>query len=269
VARLHPAAVVGLVNELRSAVRDPGPVVVGGASALAETLRRELVAGGSPAAARVGAPERGAAAYVHVLAAAPTEEDKRTLKAANRARVPIVALLAGPGLDVRVPYVLATDVVVTPAGSGFPLHELGAAIARRVGEDATALAAALPVLRLPVCEQLTRSFARKNGILGVAVFVPGADLAVMTINELRLVLRIGAAHGLEVGADRAPEILAVVGSGFALRAVARQLLALVPIAGWLVKGAVAYAGTRAIGEAATRYFAARAAAGAESVRPRS
>jgi hypothetical protein len=29
----------------------------------------------------------------------------------------------------------------------------------------------------------------------------------------------------------------------------------VPIAGWVVKGGVAYVGTRAVGEAARRYFA--------------
>jgi uncharacterized protein (DUF697 family) len=42
--------------------------------------------------------------------------------------------------------------------------------------------------------------------------------------------------------------------------VARELLDLVPGVGWAVKGAVAYAGTRALGEAAVRLFAARAAA---------
>jgi uncharacterized protein (DUF697 family) len=34
----------------------------------------------------------------------------------------------------------------------------------------------------------------------------------------------------------------------------------VPVAGWLVKGGVAYTGTRAIGEAAMRYFEQRTAA---------
>jgi uncharacterized protein (DUF697 family) len=32
----------------------------------------------------------------------------------------------------------------------------------------------------------------------------------------------------------------------------------VPVAGWAVKGGVAYAGTKAVGEAAVRYFEARA-----------
>jgi uncharacterized protein (DUF697 family) len=48
-----------------------------------------------------------------------------------------------------------------------------------------------------------------------------------------------------------------VGAGFAFRTVARELLDVVPFAGWAVKGAVAYTGTRAVGEAAERYFEAR------------
>jgi uncharacterized protein (DUF697 family) len=80
---------------------------------------------------------------------------------------------------------------------------------------------------------------------------------VLTLNELRLVLRIADAHGYEIDAGRLPEVLATLGAGFGFRAVAREALAVVPIAGWAVKGAVAYGGTRALGEAAVRYFAAR------------
>jgi uncharacterized protein (DUF697 family) len=52
-------------------------------------------------------------------------------------------------------------------------------------------------------------------------------------------------------------LLGVVVAGFGFRAVARELLDLVPYAGWAIKGGVAYAGTRAVGEAAVRYFDAR------------
>ena len=47
-----------------------------------------------------------------------------------------------------------------------------------------------------------------------------------------------------------PEIVATVGAGLGLRTAARELLDFVPVAGWVVKGGVAYAGTRALGEAA-------------------
>jgi uncharacterized protein (DUF697 family) len=250
-------AVLGLLRELRSAATDSGPLVVMGAPALAEALGRELVRGGQPQAVR-HEQLSGAAALAYVLAAAPTDEDERLLKRAHREQVPIVCVLAAPDLDARVPYVLATDVVRVPAGSGFPVDEIARALAARLGEEGTALAARLPVLRSAVCDHLIESFARKAAVTGIAVFVPGADLPVLTLLQLRLVLRIGAAHAVEIDRERLPEVLAVIGSGLAFRAVARQALGVVPVAGWLVKGAVAYAGTKALGEAARRYFAARA-----------
>jgi uncharacterized protein (DUF697 family) len=254
---LKPLAVFGLLKELRVAAAEDKPLAVGGA--LAEQLVRELRRGGNPRALRTGGPE-GAAAYVHVLAAAPSAEDEGVLKRAHRARVPIVALAREHYHDV--PYVLATDVVVVPPGRGFPVEALAHALAARLGEKGTALAAGLPVLRPAVCAWLTASFARKNAILAAAVFVPGADLPVLTLNQMRLVLRIAAAHGVEISNDRLPELVAVLGGGLGLRAVARELVDLVPGVGWVVKGGIAYAGTRALGEAAVRYFAARSEAAA-------
>jgi uncharacterized protein (DUF697 family) len=142
-------------------------------------------------------------------------------------------------------------------GHGFPVKEIARAIASKLGEKATSLARRLPVLRPAVCAQLIESFAKKNGLIGAAVFIPGVDLPVLTLNQIRMVLRICAAYGLEVDAQRAPEILATVGAGLGFRAVARELLDFVPVLGWVVKGAVAYAGTRALGEAAVRYCEAR------------
>lgn len=254
-ARLHPAAVFELVQELRSAAADGGPLAVGGAPVLAAALARELRRGGDSGAVREHGAE-DAAALVYVLAAPPDASDRRALKAARRRHVPIVCVLADPGLDARgVPYVLATDVVRVPAGAGFPVDEIAAVLAHRLGERGTGLAARLPCLRGPVCDELVEKFSREAGLLGALVFVPGADLPVLALKQLRLVLRIAAAHGVDVDADRLPEILAVIGSGIVFRAVARQFLGAVPVAGWLVKGAVAYAGTRALGEAAVRYFA--------------
>jgi uncharacterized protein (DUF697 family) len=114
------------------------------------------------------------------------------------------------------------------------------------------------VLREAVCDELIASFAKKNAIVAAAVFVPGVDLPVLTLNQIRLVVRLALAHGEEIDNKRAIELLGVVGAGFGWRAVARELLDVVPVAGWAVKAAIAYTGTRAIGEAAVRYFGARA-----------
>jgi uncharacterized protein (DUF697 family) len=253
---LKPLAIAGLVKELAVAAKDDKPLAVGGA--LASQLRKELVAGGDERAVREGGPE-GAAAYVHVLGGEPTPADEEVLKRAHRARVPVVCLARE---RYRVPYVLPTDVVVIPPGHGFPIEELGRALAHRLGEGGTALAARLPVLRPAVIEWLIASFARRNGIVGAAVFVPGVDLPVLTLNQMRLVLRVASAYGVEVSNERVPELLAVLGGGLGLRALAREVVAFAPGAGWILKGAIAYAGTRALGEAASRYFATRAVAAA-------
>ena len=253
---LHPLAVWGVVRELQKVSETQGPVAVGGARELAALLRRELERGGAAGAIRDGVVP-GAAVYVHVLTGPTSDEDAAALRRARGERTPIVAVSADPDLDASLPFVLATNVVRVRPGAGFDVDEIARAIARAVGEEATELAARLPVLRNAVCEVLIERFARTNGIAAAAVFVPGADLPVLTLNQLRLVLRIAAAHGVEVDRERLPEILAVIGGGFALRAIARQLVGAIPVAAWAVKGTIAYTGTRAVGEAAHTYFASR------------
>jgi len=250
--KLHPGAIWGLVKEARTALEDVRPLQVSGV--LASTLEKELGRGGAAGAVRSQGDVAGAAALVLVLAGAATEDNERELRTARRAGVPTIAVQTGTG-DFDVPYVLATDVVVCRPGSGFPVEEIARVLAARLGESGTPLAARLPVLRDPVCDHLIETFSRKNGVLGVAIFVPGADFPVLTLNQLRLVLRLASAHGVEVDQSRLPELLGTVAAGFGFRAVARQLLGAVPLAGWAVKGAVAYGGTRALGEAARRYFA--------------
>ncbi len=253
------AALRGLLKELAVSARDDRPLVVGGARELATVLRRDLGRGARPGAIRADDTPEGAAVLVYVLGRDPDEADEAALKRARRARVPIVAVAAGPvSDDVTLPFVLATDVVRVGAGEGFPLDAIAARIAARLGEEAAPLAARIPLLRDAVCAELVASFSRKNGLLAAAVFVPGADLPLLTLNQLRLVLRVAQAFGEDVGRERLPELAASLGAGLGLRAVARELLDFVPVAGWAVKGAVAYAGTRALGEAAVRRFEATA-----------
>ncbi|MHB8470184.1 MAG: hypothetical protein ACYDCH_10575 [Gaiellaceae bacterium] len=252
----------GLLKELQVSARDERPLVVGGARELASVLRKQLAREAAPGAVRAGEEPQDAAVLVYVLAQAPGAADEAALKRARRARVPIVAVAAGPAAGrAIIPFVLATDVVRIGSGEGFPLDAIARAVASRLGEAAAPLAGRMPVLRRAVCDELVASFSRRNAILAAAVFVPGADLPVITLNQVRLLLRLEQAYGLELDVRRrAPELLVAVGAGLGLRAVARELLDLVPVAGWLLKGAVAYAGTRALGEAAIRRLEAGARA---------
>ena len=234
-----------LMKELQAAGKERKPLAIGGAGEIARTLERELTRGGDPSAVRVGAPQ-GAAVYVHIA----TGDDEGALRGARRARVPIVAVAFD---DEPLPYVLATDIVRVGPGERLPVDRIATAVAARLGEAGAPLAGRLPVLRGAVCDRIVASFARKNGIVGVAVFIPGADLPVLALNEVRMLLLLDQAYGLDLDPrERLPEVLAVVGAGLGLRAVARELLDVIPVAGWAVKGGIAYAGTRTLGEAAIR-----------------
>ncbi len=257
---IAPSEVLGLVRELRKSADEDRPLVVGGVRELAAALRRELARGGVASSVREEDALDEAALVVYVLARPAQDADLALLKRANNAGMPIVAVLAGPqGADLRdPPYALAEHVVRVPPGAGFPIEDIARAIAHALGEAATPLAARLPVLRNAVVDRLIAKFSRQNAIIGVSVFVPGADMPVLTVNQIRLLMRIADAYGFELDRERIPEVLGVIGSGFGLRAVARSLLGIVPLAGWAVKGGIAYGGTRAVGEAARRYFESRA-----------
>jgi uncharacterized protein (DUF697 family) len=245
--KLGPLAVLGVMRELRRGHGDTRPLGVAGAKELVHVLARELRAGGDAAAVAEGRTTDVAAL---VWVGAP---DEAALHAADAAGVPIVAV----GETDSVPYVLATDVVLVRPGEGFPVDRIAAALARKLGEDGTALAARLPAVRGAVCAELIRVASRRNGLIGAAVFVPGVDFPVLTLNQIRLVLRLALAHGKELDNSAVLELLGVVGAGFGFRAVAREALDLIPVAGWAIKGGIAYTGTKALGEAAMRYFAAQ------------
>ncbi len=116
------------------------------------------------------------------------------------------------------------------------------------------LAHNLPFARRAVATEYVRSTAVQNAIVGGVVIIPGADMPVMTANQAKMVLQIAAAYGEDIGLARGREILGVLGGAVAMRAVARQVVGLIPALGWAMKGGIAYAGTLAIGHAAIRYF---------------
>jgi uncharacterized protein (DUF697 family) len=252
---IKPGALFGAFKELKETTDKP--VLVAGT--LADQLARELVAGGDPSAVRTGGEPKDVAAMLYVLGDDVSEDDEGMLKSAHRAQVPTIVIAAGRRAPARIPFVLATDVVRVEPGHGFPTDEIAQALVKKLGEKSTSLARRLPVLRPAAVEYLIDSFSKKNGLIGAAVFIPGVDLPVLTLNQIRMVLRISAAYGLDADAQRVPEIVATFGAAFGFRALARQLLNIVPVLGWIVKAGVAYAGTRAIGEAAVRYCEAKTA----------
>lgn len=277
---LSPRSVWGVAKELRAATEDFTPLLVAGAPGPVGAVREALIEGGEAVAVRdlSGSPPtaydlEGAHVLVYLIeGGAPSEADEKTLRLAGRKGVEVVAVLTGvpAGAQPAVPYVLDTDVVTVAPGDPPPIGTIGERIAERAEERAHLLAARLPVLRPAVVESIVKKFSVQNGVLGAAIFIPGADFPVLTLNQIRMVLRIAAAYGEEIDRDRAVEVISVVAAGLGLRTVARQLVGVVPGFGWAVKGGIAFAATRALGEAADAYFAAGGTRGlAESVRSRS
>jgi uncharacterized protein (DUF697 family) len=132
------------------------------------------------------------------------------------------------------------------------------ALARRIaalaGQGGFALAAALPALRAAVIEHTIQATARQNALVGAVIILPGADMPVMTMNQLKMVLRIGAAYGYRADLQRTVEMLGVIASGLGMRALARRAVEYVPGLGWAMKASFGYVGTEAIGRSAVAYF---------------
>jgi uncharacterized protein (DUF697 family) len=261
---LNPTAVLGVVKELRVTEADLRPLLVGGAPERAKEIHDALGKDAEPGAIRMlAAPTaydfEGANVLVYAVdGALPGEEDEKAFQLASRKGVEIVCVVFGASAEdpPAIPYVLDSDVIPVPPGAPLPLESIAERAADRAGDSSHHLAARVPVLREAVVQEIIKRFALQNGVLGVAIFIPGADFPVLTLNQIRMVLRIASAHGERLDRERAFEVLSVVAAGLGFRTVARQLVGLVPGLGWAVKGGVAYAATLALGETADAYFAA-------------
>lgn len=167
--------------------------------------------------------------------------------------------LVAPALD---------DVLALPEETGdsaepYPLTVDGAlSLNVRMGEwvieacrdKRLAFALAFRFVRKPLSLEAVHATAAQNAGVGLVVFIPGADMPIMTLNQAKMLLQIAAAYGQPMEIARVKELAAVVGGAFACRAVARQLVAFVPALGWAVKAAIGYTGTIAMGRAAVEYF---------------
>ena len=123
------------------------------------------------------------------------------------------------------------------------------AVVRALGDEATAAARVYPALRGAVGRTMVARASRRAGLVGLLP-LPGVDLPVLALIQVRLVADLAAIHDRPGGPDRAIEAVAVVSAGFGWRALSRSASGLVPGVGWAVRGTVAYGATRAVGEAA-------------------
>jgi uncharacterized protein (DUF697 family) len=194
------------------------------------------------------------------------------LKVVGRASTKKLAVLEA--LDLPSPAVAAAGRVrgITPGDllpyrrGRFPAQQAMRELADRAGDSGPWLASLLPAFRPYVVDELIESAARRNARTSLLIFIPGADLPILTTMQMRMVLKIAACYGQKVSPDRALELLSVLGAGFGFRMIARELLDFVPVAGWAVQSGIAYSGTKALGKAANEYFEHGAVADASRLR---
>lgn len=190
-----------------------------------------------------------------VVFAQPRDEDQ-AVEALRRTRAKggVVAVDEGPAASEDITWYSTGLYRVSFRDSPEGWRAVTGAILDAANERAIPLARRYPALRPVAAHRLIRKTARENAVIGAAFFIPGTDMPLMTANQLKMVLSLAVMHGEELSQQRAVEIVSVIGAGLGFRAVARQFADLVPGPGWALKGAIGYSGTRALGEAAIRYF---------------
>jgi hypothetical protein len=165
---------------------------------------------------------------------------------------------------------------IAPPDGAFAFNRLNPAetvgsVIRRKDELTLALASQFPAFRKPVVEQIIHAVARENALFAVATALPNvvpnlielpwafgefaSDTTFLTANQVRMAFVIAAACGKEIGfSHQRVEVGSIVAGAFGWRALARELAGKIPLGGGLIpKGAIAYAGTVAVGKGLEYY----------------
>lgn len=136
-------------------------------------------------------------------------------------------------------------------------------------ELALSLARNFPAFRPAVARRIIAETASANAqftlLTGISAALPItaillpvntlSDLLILTKNQAMMSLRLAAAYGLPVDyRSRARELGPLLVNALGWRALARQLVGLVPVAGLLTRAMIAYAGTATAGKVAQIYY---------------
>jgi uncharacterized protein (DUF697 family) len=145
-------------------------------------------------------------------------------------------------------------------------------ILRGNDDIALPLARQFPEFRSAVVERTVHAVARENALFAVATALPdiipslvelpwvigefASDTVFLTGNQIRMAFLIAAAYGKEVGfVDQKGALLSIAAGAFGWRALARELVGKIPLGGGLIpKGAIAYAGTYAVGKSLELFY---------------
>jgi small GTP-binding protein len=120
-------------------------------------------------------------------------------------------------------------------------------------EAALAIGRNLPEFRRKSADKVVRNAALVCLAAGLEP-IPLVDIPIIIGAQIRMILRLGAIYGEPLSEQHVRELLGAISSSLALRFLAEQAAKVVPIGGDLVSGAIAGAGTWAIGAVALEYY---------------
>jgi uncharacterized protein (DUF697 family) len=147
--------------------------------------------------------------------------------------------------------------------------KLRQAITDAIPERAPAIGRAYPAFREAAVKTVVDESSKANAQFALVANIPailpvlgtlfsaGADMIVLTKNQLMMVYKVAAIHGKDINSQMTimRELVPIVGAGFFWRTVAREAATFLPFAaGTIPKVAIAFTGTVAAGRAADFYY---------------
>lgn len=147
------------------------------------------------------------------------------------------------------PYVLDADTA-----RAFD-ERMGAWVVAACHDKRLAFAAAFPFAGRALALDAVSRTAMQNAGVALVPLIPGADMPIITLNQVKMVLEIAAAYGKPMDRERAAEVFSVVAAAFASRGAVRRLLRAVPALGGVVRTGAGFGITKLMGYAAIEYFA--------------
>jgi uncharacterized protein (DUF697 family) len=171
-------------------------------------------------------------------------------------------------LDVRKRAGIAGHRVFD-AGQAVDIAELRSRIVEHAGNGTAALGRWYPGFRDAAATAIIGETSRANAQFALMTAVPsaipvigtfataGADIIVLTRNQLLMAIKLAAVHGKPFGDKMAifKDLMPVIGSGFVWRSLAREAIVFLPFAaGTIPRVAIAFAGTYTTGRAVDAYY---------------
>ena len=178
--------------------------------------------------------------------------------------IPCALLSLTPRLCAELAQFAQVDVppedIMAPAS--LPEHVHVHTIEQRLAQW---LMAVLPEKKLSLCNAFSfvrgvaarsevRSCAVQNSAIGLVHLIPGADLPLMTLNQMKMLLRIASIYGHEPDVLQLAQGFGVGAFAFVSRAGARSALRALPAFAQLIRASVALGSTCAMGWALIAYY---------------